>query len=113
MRKLETTVHPDKYVDIFKESGNVIRVGHDFDVHDWKAATDLVMKKTAQWHFQFQPAKRCILTRGRKTLGNVQGEVAYSFNLDAPRTITKQGLCLKSIHLDTKPSSIPLNPQKK
>lgn len=63
--------------------------------------------------FQFQPAKRFILTRGRKKLGNFQGEVAYSFNLDAPdRTIAKQGFRLKSIHLDIKPNSIPSNPKE-
>ncbi|KAJ4451587.1 hypothetical protein ANN_03056 [Periplaneta americana] len=112
VRKIENIIHLNEYIEIFKESGTVTRVGLDFEVHDWKIATEVAVKKPSNWHFQYFPCKRFIFQRGRNNVGLVQGEVAYTIDLGVPCSIAKKGQRVGNFSPRTKVNSVPLNPNK-
>ncbi|KAJ4425524.1 hypothetical protein ANN_27718 [Periplaneta americana] len=110
--KLKTSLTPNEYIEIFKESGTGTRVGLDFEIHDRKTAKEMALKKSSNWHFQFFPCKRFVLQRGRNNVGLVQGEVAYTIDLGVPRSIAKKGQRVGNLYPRTKVNYFPLNPNK-
>lgn len=100
-----TIVNPEDYEATFEDVGTVSRklgTKTNLDVQDWKTAilgtpkhgeTPVVRgtsKTPANWHFQFVPSKRIILTKHNPTI-KVQGETAYNLNMGVPKSICKKG----------------------
>lgn len=112
IRKMETIEHPATYVDVFKESGTVIEVTEDFLVRDWKSISETAVKKPAKWPFKFNPCKRFILTKGQRNQGCVQGEIAYSFEMNRPCSIAAPKFQIMNIQPVVKPKGVPINPKK-
>lgn len=101
-----TIVNPEEYEKVFNEVGTVFKLGTDLDVYDWKKAvcgtpkhgeTSAVpgtAKTPANWHFQFMPSKKIILSKS-KSLSNstilVQGECGYNMNVGVAKSICRKG----------------------
>lgn len=78
IRKHEVISGPQQYIDIISKYSTVNNLGTDFEVLDWKTASQEVFKPVGSWHFQFKLCKRYILKRSKKP-GNVliQGHLHY------------------------------------
>lgn len=64
----ETIILPEEYFDIFETYGTVIKLGStECPVFDWKSLCSQYVKPPSAWHFQFNKAKRFIMS---KTKGN-------------------------------------------
>ncbi|KAJ8889225.1 hypothetical protein PR048_008723 [Dryococelus australis] len=57
---------PDEYVKVIKKCGTVTHLGEDCPVKDWKTYTDKMLRNPATWHFQFQKAKKIVVTKSRQ-----------------------------------------------
>ncbi|KAG8315261.1 hypothetical protein J6590_074710 [Homalodisca vitripennis] len=81
-------------------------LGTDLDVHEWKKAvcgtpkhgeTPAVpdtAKTPANWHFQFMPSKKIILSKSKNPSNStilVQGEVGYNMDVGAAKSICRKG----------------------
>ncbi|XP_057671231.1 uncharacterized protein LOC130902959 [Diorhabda carinulata] len=66
IKKRESIVNPNEYIEIFEESGTVRQFGNNnLLVYNWKSALGKILKPTAQWHFKISLCKRiiCICTK--------------------------------------------------
>ncbi|KAG5894768.1 hypothetical protein JTB14_005204 [Gonioctena quinquepunctata] len=81
-----------------REQHSTLRVlGKDWHAYDWKAATQDIIKLPGNWHFQFNPSKRFLLTRGNQDLALIQGEAHYRTNVGMARSVCKKGKRILSI----------------
>lgn len=100
-----TIVNPEDYEETFEDVRTLYKLGTktNLDVQDWKqpywvptpkhGKTPVVLgtsKTPANWHFQFVPSKRIVLTKHNATI-KVQGETAYNLNMGVPKSICKKG----------------------
>lgn len=69
---------PKQYEDIISLQANLVRVGTDFQVLNWKNASEDIIKPPGQWSIQFLKSRRFFLRRSKKA-GNVlvDGEMFY------------------------------------
>lgn len=102
IRKREIIANPDEYYDIIKVFGNVIILGEDCKVFNWKDDAARVMKPVGRWHFQFKNAKRYILRHSKK-----EGTVLIKGNMHYRH---EDGV-FKNVNLPEK-LSIDLNPME-
>lgn len=112
VRKKDTIISPDEYLDIYSQVGTVLKMGEDFHVSDWKAAIKTVLKPTSKWHFQFQPTKRFIITKSKKGDALVQGEPTYRMELGALKRVSKTNCTAANIVPQDIPMGIKVNPAK-
>lgn len=79
MRKNEVISGPQKYIEIISKFSTVNHLGTDFEVLDWKTASQEVFKPVGSWHFRFKHCKRYIIKRSKRP-GNVmiQGHLHYN-----------------------------------
>nr|CAD7603241.1 unnamed protein product [Timema genevievae] len=68
-------------------NGTVLKIGRDFNVFNWKAATGNILKKSNHWHFRFAVCKRFIITQGSTPKSDtlVRGEVSYNTDVGMSR----------------------------
>lgn len=72
IKKKDTIVSPNEFLEIFKSHGNVLTLGQDVDVYEWKNDCQNVIKPPAQWHVRFNMCKRFILRKGKKQCSDCQ-----------------------------------------
>ncbi|KAG8240722.1 hypothetical protein J6590_103362 [Homalodisca vitripennis] len=108
IRNLQEKKVTTRYFLNKQRNGVVTRVqlGTDLDVHEWKKAvcgtpkhgeTPAVpdtAKTPANWHFQFMPSKKIILSKSKNPSNStilVQGEVGYNMDVGAAKSICRKG----------------------
>ncbi|KAG5878907.1 hypothetical protein JTB14_023564 [Gonioctena quinquepunctata] len=86
-----------EYHRIIEQHSTLRVLGKDWHAYDWKAATQDIIKLPGNWHFQFNPSKRFLLTRGNQDLALIQGEAHYRTNVGMARSVCKKGKRILSI----------------
>lgn len=81
VRKHEVISGPQKYIEIISKFSTVNALGTDFEVFDWKTASQEVFKHVGSWHFRFKNCKRYILKRSKRA-GNVMIEGHLHYKTD-------------------------------
>lgn len=91
LKKISTISSPEQYYKIFEKYGTVLKIGRDFNVYNWKAATGEIVRKPNNWHFQFSVSKRFIITRGKTPTADilVRGEPGYNTDVGIARKVLK------------------------
>lgn len=77
VRKKETIVNPDEYLEIIGEFATVRKVGVDVPVFDIEAAMDEVMKPSSEWLFSVSQVKRILLRKNCSSI-EMKGELFYT-----------------------------------
>lgn len=92
IRKRNTIVQPNEYVDIIKKHATVFHL-KDIEVCDWKTASQQIHKGTQAFHFKIMSCKRFVFTRmkGDPRGVIVRGEPFYHNDTGSRRSITKPG----------------------
>ncbi|CAH4029298.1 unnamed protein product [Pieris brassicae] len=62
---------PEKYIEIISKFSTVTALGTDFEVFDWKTASQEVFKPVGSWHFRFKLCKRSKRPRNVKIEGHL------------------------------------------
>lgn len=76
IRKMETILLPEDYMDVLKEHATVLRLGTDIPIFDFKTQSRNVLKSTQSFHFQITKCKRFIITLHRGEV-KIRGEMSY------------------------------------
>ncbi|KAG5885490.1 hypothetical protein JTB14_017213 [Gonioctena quinquepunctata] len=82
IKKNTCICEPREYHRIIEQHSTLRVLGKDWHAYDWKAATQDIIKLPGNWHFQFNPSKRFLLTRGNQDLALIQGEAHYRTNVE-------------------------------
>ncbi|KAI4466552.1 hypothetical protein MML48_2g00003458 [Holotrichia oblita] len=106
LRKTSTIVDPQKYFDIIKEFSSVLKMGKDYVVCDWKAASANVLKTPASWHFKLQKSKRIIISKTANGSVEVKGEPYYNSDVSVFSGICKRGKKQFDVDRPVKPDKI-------
>lgn len=97
IKKNTCICEPREYYSIIEQHSTLRVLGKDWHAYDWKAATQDIIKLPGKWHFQFNPSKRFLLTRGNQDLALIQGEAHYRTNVGMARSVCKKGKRILSI----------------
>ncbi|KAG5891774.1 hypothetical protein JTB14_006962 [Gonioctena quinquepunctata] len=90
IEELEKNQFGREYHRIIEQHSTLRVLGKDWHAYDWKAATQDIIKLPGNWHFQFNPSKRFLLTRGNQDLALIQGEAHYRTNVGMARSVCKR-----------------------
>lgn len=92
IKKRNTIVRPNEYVDIIKKHATVFHL-ENIEVSDWKTASQKIHKGTQSLHFKIMSCKRFVFTRmkGEPRGVIVRGEIFYQNDTGARPSITKPG----------------------
>lgn len=114
IKKVDTLITPQDYLDIFSEFGTVCKVTEDIAVEDWKTEVSSVFKVTGGLHFRFAQSKRIIIEKNNNRLIFVQGHEHYRSALTsaAPKSILKRGKTLSMMKPRRLPYSVNAKPEK-
>lgn len=63
IKKKETILQPEEYINIISERATVFQLGTDVPILDWKRVCKDVLKNTQSFHFLIKQCKRVIITR--------------------------------------------------
>lgn len=83
IRKMETILTPEEYMDILKEHATVLRLGLDIPIFDFKTQSKNVLKSTQSFHFQITKCKRFIISLLRGQV-KIRGEISYYSDTGMP-----------------------------
>ncbi|KAJ8873053.1 hypothetical protein PR048_026669 [Dryococelus australis] len=104
---------PDEYVKVIKKHGTVTHLGEDYPVKDWKTCADEMLRNPATWYFQFQKAKKIVVTNSKtNTFALVCGEPFYNFESGQPKSLCKRGKTFRHTQIPDVPKGVPLKPVK-
>lgn len=85
-------LNPHEYEKFMLKHCTVIHLGEECQVHDWKKMIEATHKTTTNWHFQFQKAKKIVISRSKdKKSALVRGEPHYVFEVGTPKSLLKKG----------------------
>lgn len=112
IRKVDTLIDPQEYLNIFSEFGTVRKVTEEVAVADWKTEVSSVLKSAGGLHFKFAPSKRIIIKKDRKGNISLQGEEHYRSDLGVPKGILKKGKTLAMIKPQLLTSTVSIKPEK-
>lgn len=91
LRKKDTIIDPEIYLNLFAEAGTVKRMGKDWEVLNWRDAAKDVLKSTNALHFQITACKRFVITKTKKGNILVRGEPNYKNDVGTGQSICKRG----------------------
>lgn len=112
IRKKDTIIEPQDYIDLFVQYGTVRKVGSEVPIFDWKTAVNSVLKAPGQFHFKFAASKRIVIDKNVRGVIRVQGEANYRNDLCTLKTIQKKGKILSQIVPEPLANRVPVNPLK-
>lgn len=110
LRRMETIINPQEYIDIFSKYGQVKIVGKDVPVYDFKSCVAENVKAPSQLHFQFAPSKRLKLVKDKKSI-LLKGETTYRSDLGSFKPFLKKGKMF-NFEPDQLPVQVPVKPEK-
>ncbi|CAH1099631.1 unnamed protein product [Psylliodes chrysocephalus] len=90
IRKKDTIINPQEYLDLFSESGSVQVLGVNWKVYDWQEQVKAHVRATSLLPFKINSCKRVMITKNTKGNVIVQGEPFYKHLIG-----TAQGICKK------------------
>lgn len=99
VRKRDTIVRPEEYLDIISQWSTVVRMGSmECQVYDFKSSMSSIMKDVGTWHFQFKKCKRFYIARSKND-GNViiKGDVNYRISDGVYKKVTRKNKLAKDI----------------
>lgn len=111
VKKIPAITNPEEYYTIISEFSTIQILGKDWDAYKWKEVTTSVFKPPANWHFQFNCAKRFILEKVDSTI-KVRGEVNYRSDIGVSKSIIKRGKTVMMVNPDIMQVGRPVDPQK-
>lgn len=90
----EVMVQPSQYIDIYNRYGQVIKLGDDCPVNDWKSYAEDVTKPPGLYHFKFSDCKRYFIKRVKNNPQRflLKGEVNYRAETGAFKSVMKRGI---------------------
>lgn len=93
IRKKDTIVQPNKYLDIFSNHATIIKLGSEHcPVYDWKLGVVGNQAKPEKWYFRLNACKRLILSQNaQKTTVLARGECFYRSDSCKPRSLMMCG----------------------
>lgn len=113
VKKNDTIIRPDEYINIFKMFGDVNQLGESgFDVYDWKSEAQKTLKPTSAWHFKFKSTKRFILNRTKQNNILIKGEPFYKNDIGEFLSVFKKRQTVKQIKPGILPINVAVNPLK-
>lgn len=112
LKKKDTIISPEEYLEVYSTVGTVLKVGTDFTVKDWKAATTAILKPTSKWHFRFQESKRFIIKRSRKGDALIQGEPNYRVETGVLKSVSRTKVTAQNITPEDLPLGVEVKPAK-
>jgi hypothetical protein len=98
IKRFETLLTPEDYHKIFREQGEVIKLGDDCECCDWKSAAKDVFKPTKDFHFKISEVKRVSLRRNGYA-AEFRGEAFYRAELGGYASLSKRGKSLRDQRL--------------
>lgn len=101
LKKTEEIIRPEQYYDIFKKRGQLLLLGKDWRVKDWKQQTDKIVKSPASLHFKISQIKRLSLERSKDNTIKVSGDLTYNCNTSNCLSVTKRNKKIKDINPST------------
>nr|CAI5867789.1 unnamed protein product [Callosobruchus analis] len=108
LKKKSMIINPKEYDEVIG-TWSTIRKIDEWCILDWRNESKSHLKPPGSWHFQFNKAKRFILTRSSKANILVRGEPNYVTDIGEGKGICKKGK-KKSL---LSPSTIPFGRQLK
>nr|CAI5859692.1 unnamed protein product [Callosobruchus analis]CAI5861800.1 unnamed protein product [Callosobruchus analis] len=108
LKKKSMIINPEEYDEVIG-TWSTIRKIDEWCILDWRNESKSHLKPPGSWHFQFNKAKRFILTRSSKANILVRGEPNYVTDIGEGKGICKKGK--KNSLLS--PSTIPFGRQLK
>lgn len=112
IKRKETIIQPEEYHKIFSEYGTITKPENGLRFFDWKSEVEKVFKKPGDWHFQFAPTKRFIITRSKKNNILIRGETSYNSDCGKPKCVAKKGKLPSAIFPTEIHIGIPPKPLK-
>lgn len=113
VRKMDTIINPEDYLQVIREIGTVRLVGSDVTVFDFKAAVNYVLKPTSTWPYQISKVKRVILQHKRGSI-RWRGEFAYLHDAQTSVPIyVNKGKTMRNFTVSVIPKSNTINASKK
>lgn len=112
VKKIDTIISPEEYLDIYSTMGTVLKLGTDFVVQNWKSASTAILKPTTKWHFRFNYSKRFIITKSRKGDALIQGEPNYRVEYGNPKTVSRPKVTARDITPADLPVGVNVKPAK-
>lgn len=76
IRKMETILTPEDYIDVLKEHAKVLRLGTDIPIFDYKTQSKNILKSTQSFHFQITKCKRFVISLQGEQI-QIRGEISY------------------------------------
>lgn len=112
VRKTSEILEPNEYINIIKEGANILKMGKDYKIFDWKTESQKILKPTTQWHFKFKPTKRFVFTKS--ALGEIllRGEPVYRSDLAEAKSVYRKGKNAIMMRPKVLPIGIPLKIDK-
>ncbi|KAF9413536.1 hypothetical protein HW555_008285 [Spodoptera exigua] len=111
IRKMETILLPEDYMDVLKEHATVLRLGTDIPIFDFKTQSRNVLKSTQSFHFQITKCKRFIITLHRGAV-KIRGEMSYYSDTGVAKTINKRGQSFEKLNPEMLLNGVPVNEAK-
>lgn len=113
IKKKDTIIDVNEYYDIFETVGTVKKLGHDWNVLDWKDELKQVLKPTSSFHFKINSCKRVLLSRTKSSNILVRGEPNYRCDINNPQGICKKGARISYINPNQlELNTVNINPKK-
>ncbi|CAH1109680.1 unnamed protein product [Psylliodes chrysocephalus] len=100
IRKKDTIINPQEYLDLFSESGSVQVLGVNWKVYDWQEQVKAHVRATSSLPFKINSCKRVIITKNTKGNVIVQGEPFYKHLIGTAQGICKKGKTFYDINPD-------------
>lgn len=114
IRRKETIINPQEYIDILGEHGTVLKLGENgCNVRDWKTEVLQYFKPPAQWHFKFNSAKRFIITRSKMNTPMIRGEYSYNSDLGKAYPVLKKLKKISAMNPKNVQYGFPVKTEKK
>jgi hypothetical protein len=102
IRKLETIVQPQEYIDIYREFASTVELGSEnCPVFEFKTNLAQYLKTTSSWHFKISESKRVFIIK-QKNSTVVRGESSYRCENNGFKTVIKRGKKLSLMNIDQK-----------
>lgn len=108
-------IDPLDYKEIYSNYGNLIELGLDCPVLNWKKAGAEVLKPPNQYHFKFAPCKRYFIARvkGNPQKALLKGEINYKSQLSNFESFAKKGKAVSDMTPELiKPYEVKMSPLK-
>ncbi|KAJ8888223.1 hypothetical protein PR048_007710 [Dryococelus australis] len=112
LRKIPVICDPTQYQNVFQKFGNVVQLGEQCDVKNWKEYARQVLKLPASWHFKFVSVKRFIIEKTSSGIVIATGEPYYNVNIGQGTSLLKRGNWFAYCTPELVPRGVVLNPAK-